>query len=200
VIKWSSPTYNTIILYLLDDKVPSDMVSALKIYCDAFFTNCKIVIKSPGDEWDVGKRLPKDFFSANKIKTRDDKGEQAYTEDILNKLLQYKKKETYAILGVTTMDLYPGIKWNYVFGWANFGKGTGVFSFKRYHPSWPGNEEITNTDYIRLACHTMAHEISHMFALHHCIYYECLMNGYNGLDEQMSRENNTLCPVCIKKL
>jgi len=127
-------------LYLLDDKVPSDIVSALKIYCDAFFTNCKIVIKNPGDEWDTGKRLPKDFFSANKIKTRDDKGEQAYTEDILNKLLQYKKKETYAILGVTLMDLYPGIKWNYVFGWANFGKGTGVFSFKRYHPSWPGNE------------------------------------------------------------
>ena len=98
------------------------------------------------------------------------------------------------------MDLYPGIKWNYVFGWANFGKGTGVFSFQRYHPSWPGNEELTNTDYIRLACHTMVHEISHMFALHHCIYYECIMNGYNGLEEQMARENNTLCPVCIKKL
>ena len=74
VIKWSSPTFNTIILYLLDDKVPSDMVSALKIYCDAFFTNCKIVIKKPGDEWDTGKNLPKDFFIANKIKTRDDKG------------------------------------------------------------------------------------------------------------------------------
>ena len=42
---------------------------------------------------------------------------QAKTEDILKKLLQYKKKETYAILGVTTMDLlYPGRFWDYVFG------------------------------------------------------------------------------------
>jgi archaemetzincin len=100
----------------------------------------------------------------------------------LKKLILYKKKETYAILGVTMLDLYPGIKWNYVFGWANFGSGTGVFSFKRYHPDYPDNEN-TYLDYIRLACHTMAHEICHMFALHHCPYYECLMNGYNSLEE-----------------
>ena len=106
---------------------------------------------------------------------------QAKTEVILKKLLQYKKKETYAILGVTTMDLlYPGRFWDYVFGWAMFGTGNGVFSIKRYHPTYPGNQDLSNADFIRLACHTMAHEISHMFALHHCIYYECLMNGYNS--------------------
>lgn len=122
---------------MLDNDVPEDMIAALKIYCDAFFTGCNIQIKKPGDEWDTGKHLPKDFITENKICTRMNCGDkQAYTEDILKKLLQYKKKETYAILGVTTMDLYPGIKWNYVFGWANFGSGSGVFSFKRYHPTY----------------------------------------------------------------
>jgi hypothetical protein len=26
------------------------------------------------------------------------------------------------------------------------------------------------------------------------------MNGYNSMEEQMARKNNTLCPVCLKKL
>lgn len=65
VIKWSNPKYNTIILYILDNEVPDDMITALKIYCDAFFTGCKIVIKRPGDEWDTGKNLPTDFIMEN---------------------------------------------------------------------------------------------------------------------------------------
>jgi archaemetzincin len=101
---------------------------------------------------------------------------------------------------VTLCDLYPGVNWNYVFGWANFGRGSGVFSFKRYHPDYSMFHTHTYDDYIRLACHTMAHEIGHMFALHHCPYYECLMNGYNSLEEQIQRKNNTLCPICLKKL
>lgn len=201
VIKWICPKVNTIVLYMLDDGVPNDLIIALELYCGAFFTGCNIVIKRAGELWE-NKSLPKDFYLENNIKMRDDRTDsdrQAYTVDILNKLIKYKKKDTYAILGVTMLDLYPGINWNYVFGWANFGKGSGVFSFKRYHPDHPSNDN-TYTDYVRLACHTMAHEIGHMFALHHCPYYECLMNGYNSMEEQMARKNNTLCPVCLKKL
>jgi archaemetzincin len=101
---------------------------------------------------------------------------------------------------VTLVDLYPGINWNYVFGWANFGRGSGVFSFKRYHPDYDEWNTHSYDDYIRLACHTMVHECCHMFALWHCPFYECLMNGYNSLDEQLERKNNTLCPICLKKL
>ena len=123
---------------------------------------------------------------------------------MLNSLMKYKVKQgdrTYAILGVTMVDLYPGINFNYVFGWANFGSGTGAFSFKRYLPDFSYNRELYGEyDYIPLACHTMAHEICHMFGMHHCIYYECLMNGYNSLGEQLERKSNTLCPVCLTKL
>ena len=49
-------------------------------------------------------------------------------------------------------------------------------------------------------CHIITHELSHMFGLKHCIYYECLMNGINSADEQRSGGIRTLCPVCLKKL
>ena len=203
VIKWSSADYNTIVLYIMDEGVPQDMIDALKTYCDAFFTDCRIEIRKGGESIPGGKKLPKDFFTEHRIKMRDDRTDpdrQAYTVDVLNRLVQYKGKSTYAILGVTTLDLYPGINFNYVFGWANFGSGTGVFSFRRYHPQYFKWYTHSYQDYLRLACHTMAHECCHMFGMHHCPYYECLMNGYNSLEEQIERKNNTLCPVCLKKL
>ena len=68
VIKWSNSKYNTVILYMLDNEVPEDMIGALKLYCDAFFTGCNIKIKKPGDEWDTGKHLPQDFITENTLR------------------------------------------------------------------------------------------------------------------------------------
>lgn len=44
-----------------------------------------------------------------------------------------------------------------------------------------------------------AHELIHTFGVHHCIYYECLMNGSNNLDEADHRPME-LCPVDLRKL
>ena len=49
-------------------------------------------------------------------------------------------------------------------------------------------------------CHVMVHEITHMFGLHHCIYYECLMNGTMSATEQQQCGIRILCPICLKKL
>lgn len=46
----------------------------------------------------------------------------------------------------------------------------------------------------------MAHEITHMFGIKHCIYYECLMNGTMSAEESKRKTNHTLCPICLKKL
>lgn len=46
----------------------------------------------------------------------------------------------------------------------------------------------------------MAHEITHMFGIKHCIHYECLMNGTMSAEESARKPNNTLCPVCLAKL
>ena len=49
-------------------------------------------------------------------------------------------------------------------------------------------------------CHVMVHEITHLFGLRHCIYYECLMNGVMSAEEQKQCGIRILCPVCLKKL
>jgi len=110
-----------------------------------------------------------------------------------------KQKETFCILGVTNRDLYPRDEWNFVFGLASLGDACGVFSFCRYNPEFTG-EKFDKLLWIRRACHVMAHETVHMFGMKHCIYYECLMNGTMSAEESARRRNNTLCPVCLKKL
>ena len=45
----------------------------------------------------------------------------------------------------------------------------------------------------------MCHEIGHMYGIRHCVFFECLMNGSNHLQEADKRPS-FLCPVCLNKL
>lgn len=45
----------------------------------------------------------------------------------------------------------------------------------------------------------VAHEVTHMFGIRHCIHYKCLMNGSNHLEES-SKKPLYLCVVCLRKL
>ena len=116
------------------------------------------------------------------------------------------------MLSILMQDIYPGPKWNYVFGWANYKARTGVFSFARYDPSFYGNTDSdVELKLLSNSCYVMVHEIGHMFGMLHCINYECIMNGFNSEVEQNRRLrcnhpifdlNNivVLCPVCQRKL
>jgi len=46
---------------------------------------------------------------------------------------------------------------------------------------------------------TASHELGHCFALDHCVYYACVMQGTAGLKEDM-RQPPYLCPVCESKV
>lgn len=46
---------------------------------------------------------------------------------------------------------------------------------------------------------TACHEISHVFGLTHCPYYDCLMNGSNLLAEA-DLKPFALCPICLRKI
>ena len=46
----------------------------------------------------------------------------------------------------------------------------------------------------------MVHEISHMFGIRHCIYYNCTMNGTNGPFETERSLSLGTCPICVYKL
>ena len=45
----------------------------------------------------------------------------------------------------------------------------------------------------------LTHETGHIFGLPHCIYFACVMNGSNHLQESDRRPLH-LCPVCLRKL
>jgi archaemetzincin len=77
----------------------------------------------------------------------------------------------------------------------------GVFSFARYDPVF--YSESRGSRYqkllLRRSAEVLVHETAHMFLLAHCIYFKCVMNGSNHLQESDSRPLS-LCPVCLRKL
>merc|ERR1712072_1523511 len=78
-------------------------------------------------------------------------------------------------------------------------EGMGIFSFCRYDPgqdSEPGPRQSLS---LHRSCKVMTHELGHLFGLKHCVYFRCLMNGSNHLDE-LDNNGLFLCPVCLAKL
>jgi archaemetzincin len=109
--------------------------------------------------------------------------------------------DAYALLGLTLEDLYPDEPWNFVFGQASTRARVGIYSFARYDPRFYGEERTPDWRKIALlrACKILAHEASHMFGIHHCTAYHCLINGSNSLEEADQRPLD-LCPIDLRKL
>lgn len=126
---------------------------------------------------------------------------QILTTDILNIFLNRMPYDAFSLLAITMEDLYPEPSWNFVFGQASLSQRLGVFSFARYDPAFYGQSR--GKDYAQLllkrSCKVLVHELAHMFYLAHCIYFRCVLNGSNHLEESDSRPLH-LCPVCLRKL
>jgi archaemetzincin len=129
------------------------------------------------------------------------KKRQILTHDILKLLRKKLPKDGFCILAITMEDLYPESDWNFVFGMASLYARVGVFSFARYDPAFfgqPRGKGYQKT-LLRRSCKVLAHEAAHMFGLLHCIFFQCLVNGSNHMQESDSRPIH-LCPVCLRKL
>jgi archaemetzincin len=106
------------------------------------------------------------------------------------------------------VDIYPKDEWNFVYGEAYINEGLGVYSFARLDPLFHANSKISSSTpvndadrilILRRSLKVVLHEIGHLFGLHHCIYYSCLMNGTNH-EKEMDRQPLYACPVCLHKL
>lgn len=86
-----------------------------------------------------------------------------------------------------------GEEWNFVFGCANMNTRCGCFSFARYDDDWledTGNKDFDKKNWDKIlyrACKVMTHEIGHMFGIKHCVYFNCVMNGSNGEEENRKK-------------
>lgn len=103
-------------------------------------------------------------------------------------------QDAFCLIAFTPSDLWPGPGWNFVFGQASIEDRVGVWSLYR-------NGDISKDFnlFLRRTIQTGTHEIAHLFGLHHCIYYECNINGSNSRRESDSRPLWE-CPVCLRKL
>jgi archaemetzincin len=126
---------------------------------------------------------------------------QLLTTDILTALKKRMPDDAFCLLGITMEDLYPEPSWNFVFGQASLRERVGVYSFARYDPKFYG--ELRGRDWattlLRRSCRVLAHEAGHMFGLAHCVYFRCVFNGSNHLDESDARPLHE-CPVDLRKL
>ena len=126
---------------------------------------------------------------------------QILAGDVLILLHNELPADAFCMLAITMEDLYPDPSWNFVFGQASLRERVGVFSFVRYDPSFYG-ERVADRDQkvlLRRSLKVLVHETAHMFSLTHCIYFRCVLNGSNHLEESDSRPLS-LCPVCLRKL
>lgn len=218
-ISWMNDRCKKIVLFIIDDTIDDETAELFKTYCQAYFLGADIELVKPGSKIVTyksrdgktvrTKNVPEDFLGSHKIANRinDFSAKIQYNASEINTALkEYKTGETFCILGVTNQDLYPRDEWNFVFGQANTTAGTGIFSFCRHAVDWGVDPDVqldiepeeARLTWLKRSCSTMVHEITHMFGIKHCIYYECTMNGSNGSHE--NRGPRTLCPSCLIKL
>lgn len=106
------------------------------------------------------------------------------------------------MISFTDVDLFTERLSNYCFGYGIPALG-GVQSIHRFMPEFTcesfDNEEDFNSLLLLRILKIATHEIGHMFGHMHCIYYNCLMMGTNGLF-QTDENPIYFCPICYRKL
>jgi archaemetzincin len=131
-------------------------------------------------------------------RTRNEKL-QIQSTYVLDQVLKPRlPNDAVASIAFTSTDLWPGEGWNFVFGQASLEERVGVWSIHRFGNA-QGSDAAAVKQMLRRTLKTAVHETGHMFSMQHCVYYACVMNGSNHLEEA-DRQPLWFCPECSAKL
>ncbi len=118
---------------------------------------------------------------------------QHEADAILRHLKNSLEDDALVCVALLDEDLFtPGL--NFVFGLGSLAQRVGAYSFRRF-----GGENVGDPLYKTRCFKLVGHEVGHILGMEHCIYYECVMNGANSLDEDDKMPLH-LCPVCTAKV
>ncbi len=174
------------------------LLGTLKDYSQAYF-QIPTRIAKPIDLPDYTKSRLARMLPAEEVHGKYD--HQYEATSIVNKLLRPRIPRDAAVyLGITMEDLYAG-DLNYVFGFGSFENRTGIYSLARYCSEF-WNEAPTEQSRrltLRRSMKVLSHETGHVFGLKHCVFFDCVMNGSNSLEET-DRTSIHECPVCHQKI
>eukprot|EP00727_Mastigamoeba_balamuthi_P014723 m51a1_g9877 hypothetical protein (200) ;mRNA; r:1782-2945 len=129
------------------------------------------------------------------------RGPQVAVDALQAPLEAAQPPDSFALLGLTAVDLYVGAGDEFTVGVGSMSEGLGLVSLYRYDPArFPpappqgeGEGEGAGVVLLRRAARAVAHEVCHMMGMGHCLYYRCLMNGSGCLAEDDSQPLH-LCP------
>jgi len=133
---------------------------------------------------------------------------QIMIDDVISLLSDMHVEDSFCVVGITMYD-FGANDLAYAFGTGDPGVRTAAFSFARYDPNFLMDKFYPNRPppivdnntalFTRRCCSVLVHEIGHVYGLMHCVFFECVMNGANHLQE-MDASPLFLCPCDLLKL
>ena len=119
------------------------------------------------------------------------------TTVLKNVLLPNRPEDAVALIGFTSIDLYPSEEMSYVFGLASLTNRIGIWSI--YRNGNPSTNENMYKRCLKRTISTAIHETGHIFGIQHCIAYECVMSQRDSMIQKDLRGLH-FCPSCQQKL
>jgi archaemetzincin len=182
-----------------DDELNQGFINALVIMCQSYFFGMKV------------KLLPQKINLREVGAKRHNGRVQANVSDVLKLLTNELPADGYCLVGFTEKDLINSASKRKTgsFTSGNISSRVSVFTFASYDPLYylnPGKdqreqEKLMKYYFILLKriCKVAVNEVLHLFGLKNCIYFQCIMNGYNTMEE-FDKRPLEMCPVCLRKL
>jgi len=119
--------------------------------------------------------------------------------DLVGVLGQYRENNSYTVLGITSHNIYnPHYKTDVIMGMARGNRGCVVSIVECFDMKIKDKEKREKAALFELI-KTTAHELSHTFAIGHCVSYNCIMNS-QYIKEDPIKDPIYFCADCIQKL